>query len=220
MAKKKRSSRKVAGKRLTKKVKGKPSKPGKAGGKKGASKKHAAGHPPAPGPLGTPKDRAIAMLRFSRGMLEKALADWPEEKYTAQMAGGTPGCENHALWIVGHLAAAMTMFFGPYAGIELPPAPEGWNDLFSGNKDFRPTGDASRYPSMNEAKAWFEKTFDLYIEGVEAQSEEELATDIREKTGGFSTDRMQLIEQAAWHVGWHFGQLTSLRRSLGLKPIM
>lgn len=211
MAKKKRSSRKVAGKRLTKKVGGK-NKPGKAGAKKPASKKGAGrGHH---GPLGSPKERTAEMLRFARRMFDRALADWPEGQLTTQ--AGAAG-QNHALWLVGHLAVVPVIFFGTSAGLKMPELPEGYKKVFF---DEPPVDDPSRYPSMSEVKGWYERVMDALIEGVEAEGEAALAEDVREATGGFASDRLQLVEQAAWHVGWHFGQLTALRRALGMKSIM
>ena len=37
---------------------------------------------------------------------------------------------------------------------------------------------------------------------------------------GFAKTRMDVLIRAAWHEGWHSGQLGSLRRALGLPTIM
>ncbi len=216
MAKKKRSSRKVAGKRLAKKssggTKGKGDKahPKKPGGKHAGSP-----HPPTPGPLGSPKERAIAMLRFARGVLERTLADWPEDKHTAQ---GGAGCENHAIWTVGHVAVNLARYFAPPAAVEMPELPSNYETLFRGVHT-PPTDDPSMYPPLREVKEWLDRVTEAFIAGIEAQSDDELATDVSESMGGFTTDRLQLVEQAAWHEGWHAGQLAALRRVLGLRPI-
>jgi hypothetical protein len=38
--------------------------------------------------------------------------------------------------------------------------------------------------------------------------------------GGWLANKMQAVDRNAWHVGWHLGQLSNLRRELGMAPLM
>jgi hypothetical protein len=37
---------------------------------------------------------------------------------------------------------------------------------------------------------------------------------------GLASNRIEVIDRNAWHEGWHSGQLSSLRKALGLPGIM
>jgi hypothetical protein len=38
--------------------------------------------------------------------------------------------------------------------------------------------------------------------------------------GGWITTKMQAVDRNAWHVAWHLGQLSNLRLSMGMAPLM
>jgi len=42
----------------------------------------------------------------------------------------------------------------------------------------------------------------------------------KEASGGFFDDILDGLKITAWHEGWHAGQLSSLRRAIGLDPAL
>jgi hypothetical protein len=155
------------------------------------------------------KARAIASLEFAHDNLLEMLGDFPAERYTAQL----PGAPNHALWTIGHLATGY-VWFGGAAGVAMPALPGSYNELFGyGSK---PVGDAMHYPAMAEVRGYCDKAFDALVDGVKRLTDAELAAPPAVDTGGFAKDRLDAVEKAAWHEGWHAGQIAMLRRALGL----
>jgi hypothetical protein len=43
---------------------------------------------------------------------------------------------------------------------------------------------------------------------------------VKEATHGFADTKMDLLYKLAWHDGWHLGQLTTLRKFLGLPGLL
>lgn len=164
-------------------------------------------------PVSSPKQRAVNLLKFSRTMLLGVMKDWPADKVTFQNCPA----DNHLLWTLGHLCTGYA-WFGGLLGADIPRLPDNYNTLFGfGSK---PSPDAAAYPPLADVRAVFQATFDAFIAGAEKLSESDLLGPPSGDTGGFAADKLDLIERAAWHEGWHAGQLSTLRRCLGLPSTM
>lgn len=156
--------------------------------------------------------RAIANLTWVHATTVKMTQDWPAAKETFQ----TAPTDNHLLWTLGHLAATYDWFRGLLVAgpSELP---ESYQKLF-GYKSV-PLADRAAYSSTAELRAAFDKTFASLVAAASALSADDAAKAPLSETGGFCADRLDAIDKAAWHDGWHAGQLAPLRKALGLPSV-
>ncbi|MFH1419132.1 MAG: DinB family protein [Planctomycetota bacterium] len=150
-------------------------------------------------------------LGFARMATEGLLEDIPEDQYCHQPLEGT----NHALWIMGHIAVTDEFFLTELAQ---PPAAgrPAWKELFFMGSTPKP--DITDYPPLSELQAYFKDVRAGVIEWFGSQSEKELLTPLPEKLGAFSAYRAALMSTLACHEMLHAGQLTVVRKHLGLGP--
>lgn len=154
----------------------------------------------------------IAYLQWVRSISDLTLKDFPADKYTFQ----TGPQDNHALWVLGHLAGG-DCWLGSLVGAPgMPDIPDGQALFGMGSK---PVPDASKYPPLEIVRKAYDQARDALIRWLETASPEALAADLKEKTGGFATDPLDGAMKMAWHEGWHLGQVATLRKALGLKPV-
>ena len=138
--------------------------------------------------------------------------DWPVEKATV----GLSGQGNHALWTLGHLATtydwATTVLSSSKAS--LPPE---WNTLFAYGTT--PTADAKAYPAFAEVRDMYERMGERLMAIARSTPEVEYFVPLREQTGWLE-HKVDAMFKLAWHDGWHSGQLSTLRRGLGMPGVM
>lgn len=157
--------------------------------------------------------RAVDLARWSHGLTMSLTSDWPEDKWTFQPAGQV----NHALWCLGHLAATYEWGSGLIDG--RPSAlPETFAKCF--NSGTKPHGNAGEYPKVADVRAACDKAFERFTAAAENLTEPKLTQSLKDSTGGFATDYIDLVHKLAWHDGWHGGQIAAIRKTLGLKSIM
>ncbi len=161
----------------------------------------------------TAKQRAIANLRFVREITNKLIKDFPETKATFQASP----TDNHLAWTLGHMAMTNAWFVGLATG-KKADLPEGYEALF-GYKS-TPKADAGLYPPLAELKRHDAAQFEALIESIEKHGDDDLAKVCAGDSGGFAKDFHEIADRAAWHEGWHAGQVSSLRRALGLPSVM
>lgn len=212
MSKKKPAVRRSAAKPAAKAPARKPAarsamkKPGRATAAKPAAA-------PKPRPSTRARARAIANLKFTRSILDGLVKDFPAEHLTYQPAM----TDNHLIWTLGHLAVTNQWFAGVLDG---RPAvlPAEYDGLF-GYKS-KPNPDLAAYPPFEEVKRHHDMQFARLLRAAEALTDDDLTAGCADQTGGFCKDKGEILEKAAWHEGWHSGQVSALRRSLGLAPVM
>jgi outer membrane biosynthesis protein TonB len=155
------------------------------------------------------RDRAIEFARFAHGMTNRFASGFAEDQVLAQPAG----VPNHLIWTLGHLSATAgwlhNMITG--AGSTVPASYEGLFGMGS-----KPHGDASAYPTYAEVQKAFDDSFEALVAAASKMSDAELLQPAVGETGGFLKDRLDALSKAAWHEGWHLGQIADLRRALGL----
>lgn len=161
----------------------------------------------------SPRQKAAGLLRFARKVSNDVLKDFPESKYAHQR---TPA-DNHPFWAMGHMVLTDAWMAG-VMGIPGVAAPEGWDKLFG--QGSKPVSDPKRYPAPAEMRQHFENSRAAILNWLESAPESALATPLKEKTGGFAEDPLDAMAKIAWHEGWHFGQVATLRKDLGLPPAM
>jgi hypothetical protein len=161
----------------------------------------------------TPRQHTLNVIKFARETTSAFLAGIPDDMITWQASP----TDNHPLWVMGHLASTDAWFAG-VLGIAGVSVPDSWQPLFGMNSS--PTADLAAYPPIAEVRALYDTNRQLLIEWLEGASEEQLATPLSEKTGGFALDPVDFLLKGAWHEGWHGGQIASARKALGLPRII
>lgn len=155
------------------------------------------------------REHVLKTLDFAAGITKKLVADWPEGKLAHQ---DTP-CDNHPLWTIGHLGVSNHWFASIFDG---RPAVDAKLEATYGGKS-KPSANAADYPSMAD-------TMKLYNQGM-ARLKKALTSPKDPLTkpkqmADWVSDTIHAAQLAVWHEGWHGGQLSTLRRSLGLPGVM
>lgn len=161
----------------------------------------------------TPRQQASSLLKFVRKISSDILKDYPEDKYAYQRTAA----DNHPIWVMGHLGAT-DFWVGGVLDVPGIKSPEGWDKLFGGGS--KPTSNLKQYPPIAEIRAVFEGNRAALLNWLEGAPDSALQTSLKEKTGGFALDGLDGLHKIAWHEGWHFGQVATLRKDLGLPPVM
>jgi len=152
----------------------------------------------------------LSRLNFARYATQALLSDIPAEKWCFQPFAGA----NHALWVVGHLAVIDDFFLGYLAG---SPArcPESFEKLFG--RGTKPSPNLADYPAPELVQQHFGQRRAELLSWFGSRSAELLVAafpaDFR-----YAKNVAELMSSIAWHEGWHGGQLTAVRKGLGLGP--
>jgi uncharacterized damage-inducible protein DinB len=155
---------------------------------------------------------AIAHVEWSHAEFLRMIADWPADKMTAQL----PGAPNHPLWTLGHLATANQWFAGHLDG-KPKSADETWEKRFGMNST--PTTDASAYPAIAVVRGECDQSLARLVAAAKATSEQDAFKPTINESYGFCSSRVNALQVCAWHIAWHMGQVSMLRRGLGFKSI-
>ncbi len=159
----------------------------------------------------TAKEYALFTLAESREMTVGLLADIPADKLLHQPFEGT----NHALWIMGHLAVTDDWLAGLYDDADRK-LPEAYGSLFAMGSE--PVNDPAAYPAPAEVRQHFDAAHTRMLNAVEAASDAKLAEPLPDDIKDFAPDKLAMALSLAWHEGLHTGQLTVIRKSLGIGP--
>jgi hypothetical protein len=158
------------------------------------------------------RDRSLAALDFARQCTRRLLEDFPTEMAAYQLAGEGP----HALWILGHLAVSDEWIEGMIAPFE-SRLPKSYKMHFGHQST--PHRDADAYPLFHEVIAHFEASRKQLISAVHSATDDQLLRQLGDEGVGFANDPLDAVTKTAWHEGWHAGQLSRIRLSLGLPGI-
>jgi len=161
----------------------------------------------------TTHEAARAVLEFARRSTLKMVDDIPTEKFCSKPLDGA----NHALWVLGHLAVTDD-WFACTIGNRESVIDESWGPLFGMKSE--PSEDPSTYPSIDEIKAGLERARQSLLTGFESLDEQQLQGPVPDELEGFAPNVGGAAFTLAWHEGFHAGQLSAVRRSLGLPLTM
>ncbi len=156
-------------------------------------------------------ENGIAALNFARNWTLELLSDIPQDKLTHQPCAGG----NHALWIAGHIAYADDLFASK-VGNNRGRFSDSWVKLFG--METTPQADAGVYPSLSELTNALADNREGLLAWFGSMSAEDLAKPLPEDFRPFAANQGILMTTIAWHEGLHAGQLTVVRKSLGLAP--
>ncbi len=154
--------------------------------------------------------RPIASLRFAHQMTASLAKDFTDEQACHQPSA----TDNHLVWSLGHLAATyawMLSTMNHKGGV-----PESFNTHFGWGS--KPAVKGKDCPALSEVRAQFESEFERFVTTIEGMSEAQLAQPLTGTT--FAKDALEMVDRAAWHEGWHAGQIASLRRHLAMPGVM
>lgn len=158
-------------------------------------------------------------------LFERFLAGFDESSRTRQ----APGLPNHAIWTLGHLGLYLHRGADRVAGHNdnqpLPPdefadrtGEADWFDPESVCFGSQPVDDPGRYPSLARGIAVYHSGLDHLRDACAGASDELLDRTIA--WGSWSMTGEALAMRMVFHVGIHAGQLTDLRRALGMDTII
>ena len=162
------------------------------------------------------------VIRASGPLLTRFLDGLAGDQATTQ----APGLPNHPVWTLGHCALTMHKLAGAIDGNELPDEDFVQGDGRDGDTHRYDTEsvcfgsvpmiDPSRYPSLARGRTIFDRGVERLATAAERASDLDVAIDWH----GAHTPAGRLIMRVAFHNGCHAGQLTDLRRALGLPPVI
>lgn len=141
------------------------------------------------------------------GLVEKT----PSDKFLAQPWPGA----NHVLWNLGHIATVDDFFLATVTG-QSPKLPAEWKGLFFMGST--PQASAAAYPAVGEIMDGMEERRSVLLDWFGALPESVLGQPTPEPIRDFAATLGVLPLTIAWHEGLHGGQISAIRRALGLEP--
>ncbi len=154
-----------------------------------------------------------ATLDLARKTTLKMIDDIPAGKICHQPVAKA----NHALWVLGHVACTDDYFLTSVGGAK-PLLDESWSKRFGSGST--PGIDAKAYPSLADVKAAAAKTRAALVKWFESMDDAKFGTAFTGDMVGFAPNYGTLPISIAWHEGFHSGQISAVRRSLGLPNAM
>lgn len=132
---------------------------------------------------------------------------------------------NHAAWNLGHLALTMHRVAGMFDGGPAPerdfcPGPRGNTDHFGLESvafASAPSENPAIYPSWARCVEVYEAACDRLARALRASPDAKLDEVV--KWGVGETTLGMLTARMVFHNGFHTGQITDLRRALGMKSV-
>jgi len=170
------------------------------------------------------RQRTLAsIVRASAPLLTRYMAGFDETTRVAQ----APGLPNHLAWILGHCALTMHRCAEKFDGAPLPSSDFVTGDGGAGDADrfdtesvcfqSTPLPDESLYPTLDRARAIFEAGAERLASTLERATDEQI--DASYSWYSSTDDVNELVARMVAHNGTHAGQLTDLRRALGMPGI-
>ncbi|MDA0802776.1 MAG: DinB family protein [Planctomycetota bacterium] len=160
------------------------------------------------------------MILSTKPLTLRYLAGFNESNRTLQRAD----LPNHPVWILGHLALTMQRFSMRFDAGPLPDSDfvegdgrQGDADRFdteSVSKDSTPSADPAHFPTLARAQDIFSTACDRMAAMLRTQPDTRFSEEVPWHDGMQRVDA--LVARLAFHNGLHAGQLTDLRRAMGL----
>lgn len=157
------------------------------------------------------RESGIAALTFARRVTMGRLEDISDDRFFHHPFHGA----NHAVWIVGHICSNDDSFL---TGLKGRPSqlPASWKALFAAGSS--PAVDRDHHPNRDQIMTQFEARRQELLAWFREMPTEQLISPVPEEWNSFGANYGILMGTLAWHVGLHAGQLTVIRKSLGIVP--
>jgi hypothetical protein len=137
---------------------------------------------------------------------------------------GQPIVCNHPVFVYGHLSIYPQMVIGMLGGDPSTAAvPESYTDLFMHGVDCQNDQDNTIYPSLDEVVENYKKAYAALVEFAKTLDDDFLVKDIEGNDGfkdAFGTNGVMLMFLLHNHPMFHFGQVSTWRRAIGLGSAM
>ncbi len=160
----------------------------------------------------TIKESLEKSLKDGHQLFVRSVSDVPEDKLTYQ---STP-TENHVMWTAGHIAATYA-WWTSFLTKDLTPPPAEFLEVFNNKK--KPVADRSQYPAMSVVMAELDRQYQTFIKAVENTPESAYFDAPLAESGGFITNRLEVLTGQIHHLGWHTGHISTIRRALSLPSL-
>lgn len=157
----------------------------------------------------TPAAVQLQAIKFARGGTKTLLEGIPADK----MCEIPAGCSKHALWIAGHLASTDDWFVAELGGGK-SNIPEAWQELFGMKSSAN--ADASLYPPAAEVMKALDASHAAVIKWIGSLTSEQLEKPMPKEWQAYAPTMADVPTFAAWHEAYHAGQLSAVRKGLGL----
>ncbi len=152
-------------------------------------------------------------LDFARRQTLRMVQDIPTDKLTYQPVPNA----NHALWILGHLARSDDLFQSELGGRK-SVLDASWAKVF--DTGTKPVSDRKTYPPIEQIKVGLDRSHKALVEWLASLDEQKLASPLPGDWAKFAPTYGDVAGSITWHEGFHAGQLSVIRRGLGLPPTM
>jgi len=158
------------------------------------------------------RNQLLAAFDWSDKAVEDLFDAIPADQFVHQPCPGA----NHALWTLGHLATVNQYFLKSLAGRD--------GALFEKHKAMffaksQPSPDVASYPPIDVVRDYFKTSRAAFRSWVESLSDEQLTGPTPAEFQKFAPTLGNILMRLMWHEGMHYGQLTVIRKSLGLAPV-
>jgi len=152
------------------------------------------------------------MIASIRPLFERYLPGFDDSSAVKQ----APGLPNHLIWILGHLALYNHRAAERISGAETPL---GWDpEPFSFQSS--PTADRSAYPPLETALERWRESLATLETAVRALAADHQAMHRTIPWGTVQVPLPAFLARMIAHNGVHCGQLTDIRRALGLGRVL
>lgn len=158
------------------------------------------------------RDPILAAYDNTQIQLQKMFDAIPREHFLHQPFPGA----NHALWTLGHLATVDQFFLKTVADRD-PALFERYATMFFAKST--PSPNAGDYPPIDAVREYFDASRKAFRDWIESLDDERLTAPLPPEQQRFAPNLAGLLLRLLWHEGMHYGQLTVLRKSLGLAPV-
>jgi uncharacterized damage-inducible protein DinB len=158
------------------------------------------------------RDHILFAFEWTQTQLQNTFDAIPREQFLHQPFPGA----NHALWTMGHLATVDQFFLKTLAGRD-PSLFEKYKTIFFAKS--KPSPNAADYPPFEVVNDYFQTSRRDFRAWIESLDDERLSAPFPPEFQRFASTLGNFLCRLVWHEGMHYGQLTVLRKSLGLAPI-
>jgi len=162
------------------------------------------------------------LIRSSGPLLTRFLDGLGPDQGTVQ----APSLPNHPVWTLGHCAMTMHKLAAAMDGHDFPDCDFLHGDGKGGDThryDTKsvcfgsvPMIDPSRYPNLARGRIIFDRAVERLANTIEQSADLDAPVDWH----GIPIPAGGLVMRVAFHNGCHAGQLTDLRRAIGLSPVI
>lgn len=160
----------------------------------------------------THRDITTQGLGWSRKTMLDLLEGFPPDR----MLYRPTSTDCHALWIMGHIALSDAWILNMITG-DKQTLGDGWKS-FGYQSDL--TESPADYPPLAEVREQLERQRERLLDWLSGASEADLFAALDDGGIGFAATPLDAINKEIWHEGWHSGQLSALRRAVGLGPAL